>query len=226
MILALSSINSENLERFLENCVKRGVKHVEIDKKSVIGNEDVIARYNNKLNFVNIHTGFKDYKYTLFLAESLNCDMISISISSQDDYYRLKEVINQARSLNIKVCAENTLGLNNPVRIKEVLSRLDERFSGFMINTSIAYEHDKTLSSYVKTIRHLIMGIHVSDVYNEFRGLPVSLGEQEYLKKLILHFKNSKIPWIVKLSPEYGFKDALISMKKLKKYSDSIKTLL
>ncbi len=225
MKIYVSSKNTTDFEKLLKKCSELGFEGIELDNEDINErNLDLLGKYKNKIRVIGIAAKYKDFKYQLFVAESLNCEYISLPLNSPDDLQKINIIADAAKNLGITVALENSKSselYNTEKELMSVLERLNKDNVKLMINTADAKVFNPSLMAFNK-IKHKIIAFHLSDVYGRTTGLPFGLGKFEYINPLVMGFKKEKTPWIIRLNKRYDLLDAFLSKENFVKYSKGV----
>ncbi len=167
-----------------------------------------------KANVNSIQGTIRDYKYLIFLADSLNSEYILFN-PEKSELKKLQEMIELGKKKNINIAIENTETLG---RTPTDIYNLVRDYPGlkFVFNPTTAKACGINAKGFMKMLKDEIIGVNISDYFKEIIGLPYSLGESDFLDPVIEEFMEKNIPFVMKLDSKYDMNDALISIDKMK----------
>ena len=225
MEIFVSSRNARDFEKLLQKCSELGFSGIELDHKDINErNLNLLSKYKSKVRVIGIAAKYKDFKYQLFVAESLNCEYISLPLNNPNDLQKIRIIADSAKNLGIIVAIENNKSselYNTEKELLSILERLNMENVKLLINTADAKVFNASLMDFNK-IKNKIMAFHLSDIYGRTTGLPYGLGKYEYINPIIMGFKKEKTPWIIRLDEKYDLMDAFLSKENFVKYVKSV----
>ena len=165
------------------------------------------------LSIISIKGDAKNYKYLLFLAQSLGCEYVYFSFK-RGELKKLRTILNESEKLKVTVAIENNEYIGRTAsEMYTVLKSFDNL--KFVFNTANAKKYNKSITGFVKMLKDYIVGVNISDSYKGISNLPYSLGKTKYMDDALFELKDMNIPFMVDLNERYGIDDFFISIEKI-----------
>jgi len=218
MRFLISTTLGGNVEDFSKSLKRYGIKNIELHHRN---SKQKDVEKLKKLNIISIKGSAKDYKYLLFLAQSIGCEYIYFSFN-KGELKKLRPILSEAEKLGVAVAIENNDYIGRTAsEMYTVLSSFENL--KFVFNTANAKKYNRNIVGYVKMLKKSIVGVNISDYYKGLGNLPYSLGEFRYLDETLFELKDEKLPFLVDLNEGYGIDDFFISIEKINQRVKNLK---
>jgi hypothetical protein len=221
MRISVSTGISKGFNTFLREAIKMGFQEIELVSEHVNDENLMTLDRLSKLTVSGLRGDIKNYKYFLYLAQSLGVDYLSFDISDKDKS-KLKSIIHDAEKMGVTIAVENHSKEEGYPYTPEDMKGLTAMGARIVLDTAKAKTVVRDLSLFTKYLKEKIIAIRVSDFYGGFGHLPIGMGELVYLEPILKEFGKSKIQMVINLKENYNLIDAWISRENLMKYYKSV----
>lgn len=222
MRISVSTRISKGFNVFLREAIKLGFKEIELATEHV--NEDNLMTVDrlSQLNVSGLRGDIKNYKYFLYLAQSLGVDFISFDVGGKEKS-RFRKLVQDAEKMGVTVAVENRAKEEGYPYKPEDLKDFVGMGAYVVLDTAKAKTVVSDLKSFTNSLGDKIIAVRISDFYKGFGHLPIGLGDLVYLEPVLQRFGKEKIQLIIDLKENYNIIDAWISKENLLEYYKGIK---
>lgn len=221
MRFVVSTNIAKGFNTFLREAINLGFGEIELVSEHINEENLSIIDRLSKLDVSSIKGEVKNYKYYLYLAQSLNVEFLTFDIGGYDKQ-KLARILKDAENMGVKVAVENHTKEEGFPYKPEDMRKFTEMGAFLLLDTAKAKTVVSNLSSFTKMFGNEIVGFRVSDFYKGFGHLPFGMGEKIYLEPVLKDFSKTKKPMIITLKDTYNLIDAWMSKENLVKYYKSL----